>query len=192
MANSNTPRGFKPVKYADNRPFNGSATTYQIPSGYATTIYAGDVVKFLTTGYLAKAVAGDQWRGVVAGFRYTNAAGLPQFVPIWLAGTLTLNAQDVQVEIYDDPKLVFESVFTNSSNVPAFADKGATFNLIDNGGTIASGLSGEGIDYTTLNTSAQQFRFLDFVQRADNDVTSANSRGLFMPALHDFNVNTGI
>jgi hypothetical protein len=192
MANSNTPRGFKPAVDNDFRPFNGGTRWYQLPSNFATAIYAGDVVKFLTTGYLAKAVAGDQMRGVVAGFRWTAATGIP-VVGVYLpANTVTLNGADIQVQVYDDPNMVFEAVFTNSTSVPAFADKGATFNLIDTGGSAASGLSGEGIDYTTLNTTAQQFRFMDFVQRPDNDVTSANSRGLFAPALHDFRVNTGI
>lgn len=192
MSNVNAPRGFKPLKYVDGRPFNGSIATYQLPTAYATAVYAGDVVKFLTTGYLAKAVAGDQWRGVVAGFRWTNAFGVPTVAMYLPASTATLNGTDIQVEVYDDPGLVYEAVFTNSSSVPAFADKGAAFNLIDTGGTPGNGLSGEGIDYTTLGTGLLQFRFLDFVQRVDNDITSANSRGLFAPLNQDFRINAAI
>ena len=192
MSNVNAPRGFKPLKYVDNRPFNGATTWYVLPTAYNTNVFAGDVVKFLTTGYLAKAVAGDQMRGVVAGFRWTNYANIPvvsQYLP---ANTATINGSDIQVEVYDDAGLVFEAVFTNSTSVVPVTAKGKTFNLIDNGGSPGSGLSGEGIDFTTLATTAQQFRMLDFVQRVDNDTTTANARGLFVPALHDFRVNTGI
>lgn len=192
MANVNAARGFKPVRYVDGRPFNGAVNAYRLNSGYATNLFVGDVVKLLTTGYLAKAAAGDQMRGVVVGFNWVLATGVPQTIRYWAASGVTLASQDVEVLVADDPGLVYEAVFTNSASVPAVADIGATFNLIDNGGSTASGLSGEGIDYTTLNTTAQQFRFLDFVKRVDNDTASANSRGLFAPALHDLRVNTGI
>lgn len=192
MSNVNAPRGFKPLKYVDNRPFNGGITSYILPTAYATAVYAGDVVKFLGTGYLAKAAAGDQMRGVVAGFRWTNAFGVPVVANYLPVSTATLNGTDIVVEVYDDPGLVFEAVFTNSSIVIPNSDKGMTFNLFDAGGIPNSGLSGEGIDVTTGSVGALQFRFLDFVARVDNDPLSANPRGLFVPALHDFRVNTGI
>jgi hypothetical protein len=76
--------------------------------------------------------------------------------------------------------------------VPATADIGANFNLYDSGGSAASGLSGEGVDYSTLTTATAQFNLIEYVQRADNDTTSAYSRGQFIPKSHDFNVTTGI
>jgi hypothetical protein len=167
--------------------------TYQIPSGYSTAVYAGDVVKFLTTGYIAKAAAGDQMRGVAVGFSWIEAATGLKLVRSYLpASTVTLGAADISVQVIDDPNVLFEAVFTNSTSVPAAADRGATFNLYDAGGSTSSGLSGEGIDYTSLLTTVQQFRFMDFVQRADNDTTSAYSRGLFMPLNHDFRLTSGI
>ena len=192
MSNPNTPRGFKPLKYSDNRPYSGGMNTYRLPSGYATNIFAGDVVKLISTGYLAKAAAGDQMRGIAAGFKYVSAAGLWVTVPNWLASTVTMGAQDVQVMVIDDPNVVFEAVFTNSASVPAVSNIGDNFNLYDSGGSTLTGLSGEGIDLTTATVSAAQFNFLDFVQRADNDPTSAYSRGLFIPKSHDFRVTTGI
>ena len=192
MSNTNTPRGFKPLRYVDNRPFSGGFNTYRIASGYATNIFAGDVVKLLTTGYINKASAGDQMRGVALGFRWTASNGVPQWSAYWPASTVTFNSLDAVIEVIDDPKVIFEAVFTNSTSVPATADIGANFNLIDNGGSTATGLSGEGIDYTTLTTSAAQFNLIEYVTRIDNDTTSAYSRGQFLPKLHDFNVTTGI
>jgi len=192
MPNINAPRGFKPLRYVDNRPYSGGENTYRLNSGYATSIFSGDVVKLLTTGYLAKAAAGDQMRGVALGFKYVNAAGTWLTVPFWLAGTVTQAGSDVQVLVVDDPNVIFEAVFTNSTSVPATADIGANFNLFDAGGTVGTGLSGEGVDYSTLTASTAQFNLIEYVQRIDNDTTSAYSRGQFLPKSHDFRVTTGI
>ena len=192
MANINAPRGFKLARTMGGNAFNDAFGIYRLNSGYATNIFVGDVVKLLTTGYLAKASAGDQMRGVVVAINWIQASGVPGTQRYWPASTTTLGSQDVEVIVADDPNMVFEAVFTNSTSVPATADIGATFNLYDSGGNTSSGLSGEGVDYSTLNTTTQQWRFLDFVKRPDNDVSSAYSRGFFMPASHDFRVTTGI
>ena len=193
MSNINAPRGFKPLRYVDGRPFSGAGSSYHLPSGYGTAIAVGDVVKLTTTGYLAKALPGDQMRGVVGGFRYVDPVNqLPRFVSYWPAGQVTQNGADATVEVYDDPGLVFEAVFTNSAGVPGLSQTGKLFNLYDAGILAAPQLSGEGIDLTTQSTAAGQFRALQPVGRADNDLTSAFQRWEFVPALHDFRVNSGV
>lgn len=193
MANENTPRGFKPVRQqGSNAAWNGALTPYRIASGYATAIYTGDVVKLVTAGVIQKASAGDQMRGVFMGAKWVGTDGVPRFSPYWPASTAVLASGYAEALVVDDPNVIFEAVFTNSTSVPAVADIGATFDLYDAGGSAATGLSGEGIDFTTLATTAKQFRFMDFVQRPDNDQAAAYSRGLFAPDLHDFRVNTGI
>lgn len=194
MANSNTPFGFKPVKLMSNEPYNGGFSTYKIASGYATNIFAGDVVKLLTTGYINLAAPADQMRGVAVGFRWINAAGAPVVSAYWPASTVTKGSQDAEIFVIDDPNMVFEAVFTNSTTAPVTADIGATFASFTGpaGGNFSSGLSAEGIDYSTNAATAQQWRCVSFVQRPDNDLTSAYSRAWFTPALHDFRVNTGI
>lgn len=195
MPNTNAPRGFKPRKDAIGSAWSSTLNSYPLPSGYATSIFTGDVAKVLTTGYVAKAVAGDQFRGVVAGFKYTGTDGRTISSPVWLAGTVTQNGKDAQVLVQDDPNTVFEAQFTNSATIPTASVQGKTFNLFDAGGVPVTGLSGEGIDLTTQGVGAQQFRCIGFATRPDNDITAAggaNSYGLFVPALHDFRVNTGI
>lgn len=192
MANINAPRGFKPLRLVDGSPFVAVMNSYRLPSGYATAVAVGDVVKFLTTGYLAKAAAGDQLRGVVAGFQWTASDGTPKWAQVLPAGTVTQNAADIVVQVYDDPRIVYEALFTNSSTAPAMAQRGKLFNLIDAGVNLSQGLSGEGIDQTTQSTSSGQFRALQPVSRADNDTTSAYQRWEFVAALHDFRVNTGV
>lgn len=192
MANTNAPRGFAPRRTNAGEAWSSTLNTYKLPSGYATTLATGDVVKFLSTGYVAKAAPGDQIRGIVAGVKYTDATGRRLAAPLWSGGTVTYLGKDAEVMVMDNPNGCFEAQFTNSAAVPVQADVGATFNLFDSGASLAQGLSGEGIDYTTLGTGALQFRFIGFSTRPDNDTTSAYSYGLFVPALHDFRVNTGI
>jgi hypothetical protein len=192
MANTNSPNGFKPLGSVYGAPYSGALSTYKLPSGYGTAVYPGDVVKFLTTGYVAKAAAGDQFRGIAVGFSWIGTDGRPNTLRYWPASTVTFGAADVSVQVIDDPNVLFEAQFGNSTSVPAFADQGATFNLFDAGGNTSFATSGEGVDYTTLNTTALQFRFVRFVPKVDNDTTSAYSRGIFAPALHDYRVNTGI
>lgn len=192
MSNVNAPRGFKPVRLVGGTPYTGAVNTYRLPSGYTSNLFVGDVVKLLTTGYVAKANAGDQMRGVVAGFYWSGANNQPSALRYWAASGASYNSADVEVQVIDDPNVVFEAQFANSGSVPAVADIGAMFNLYAGAGNASTGASGEGVDYGTLTTSAAQFRFLDFVKRVDNDPASAYSRGLFVPGLHDLNVTTGI
>lgn len=192
MANENTPRGFKPMRMQGGAVWNGSLTPYRLASAYGTAIYTGDVVKLVTAGTIQKAAAAEQMRGVVMGFQWVGADGIPVYSQYWPAGTVTLGSNPATALVVDDPDVLFEAVFTNSSSVPSIAAIGANFDLYDAGGSAATGISGEGIDFTTLTTSAAQFRFMDFVARPDNDVAAAYSRGIFAPALHDFRVNTGI
>lgn len=192
MSNTNSPRGFKPIGKVGGATYNGAVTPYRIASAYNTAIYAGDAVKLLSTGYINKAAAGDQIRGIVVGFEWTGSDGIPRKQNYWPASTATLASQDAIAYVIDDPEVEFEAVFTNSTSTPAVADIGALFDLYDAGGSASTGISGEGIDYTTLATTTKVFRFQRFVPRADNDTASAYSRGVFVAALHDYRVNTGI
>lgn len=192
MANENTPRGFKPARMVTGAPFNASLNPYPIANAYATNIFAGDPVKLITTGLIQKAGAAEQIRGIAMGFQWVGTDGVTRYSPYWPASTATLGSLGGVALVIDDPNVMFEAVFTNSTSVPAQADCGATFAGYDAGGSTATGLSGFGVDYTTLNTTAQVWRFVAFVPRADNDLAAAYSRGLFAPNLHDYRVNTGI
>lgn len=194
MSNVNAPRGFKLARDAGGRPFNGATNQYHLASGYGTNIFVGDAVK-LVSGKIQKAGASDEIIGVFAGVMAPSAAtpALNPFLNYWPASYATLGGNDAVALVYDDPDLIFEAQFTNSTSVPAVADIGSYFDLIDNGGSTSSGLSGEGIDYTTKNSSSSGlvWVFVDFVQRPNNDTTSAYSRGLFRPILHAGRVNGG-
>lgn len=192
MPNENTPRGFKPARMVSGAPFSGSMNPYRLASGYGTSIFTGDMVKLVTAGVVEKAAVTDQFRGIVMGFQWVGTDGVTRYSPYWPAGTVTQGANPATALVVDDPDVLFEAVFTNSASVPTIAAIGATFDAHDAGGSTATGISGLGVDFSTLATTAKPWRFVDFVARPDNDTAAAYSRGLFAPALHDYRVNTGI
>jgi hypothetical protein len=192
MPNLDTPRGFKPTRMVTGQPYSGAMTPYKIASGYATAIYSGDMVKLVTAGTIEKAAVTEQIRGVAHGFKWVQADGVVRISPYWPAGTVTLGAQPAEAYIVDDPEVVFEASFTGAATVPTIALIGSTFDAVDAGGSAASGLSGQGIGIGTTAATAKPWRFFEFVERPDNDQAAAYARGLFVPALHDLRVNTGI
>lgn len=193
MVNTIAPMGFKPMRRLDGAMWNGQTTPYKIASGYSSNIFMGDLVKFLTTGVIAAAAAGDQYRGIFMGVSYTDTTGKYFRVPYWPASTSLLggSVNNVEALVMDDPNVLMEAQFT-TAGTPVNADKGASFNIAVGTGSTATGMSGASVDYSTLNTTLQQLRFLDFVDRLDNDRLSANSRGIFMPLNHDFRINAAI
>lgn len=193
MPNVNAPRGFQPRKNAIGSAWSHTINPYRLPSGYAANLAVYDPVKLLANGTIAKAAAGDQIRGVVAQINWIAPSGVWTASPTWAAGTVTQNGRAAEILVYDDPNTVYEARFANSASVPSLNDVGATFNTFDAGVNLAAGLSGAGVDYASLSpTLAQPWRFMGFSTRPDNDTVAAYPLGLFVPALHDLRVNTGI
>lgn len=195
MPNPAAPRGFKPACGLGGVPWSGALNAYRIASGTAGSIFQGDAVKLLATGYIAAAAAGDSIRGVAAAFRWTGADGVPVTRAYWPGGTTTANAQDVEVLVHDDPDLEVEARFVGAGN-PQKADFGQLYDLsAATAGNTATGQSGQGVDYATGATTVKQFRFLGFVERPDNDTatgSSANAFGRFGFVNHDMRLQTGI
>lgn len=189
MANFNVPNGMRPRMHVDGSPWANALNRYPITFNYGTAIGIGDAVK-LVAGKLQKAANTDQIRGVLVGFEQpriaTYAAPYPAYWPA--GGFTTLGSQDVYGLVVDDPNVLFEAQFGNSSSVPVIGDVSKYLKTFDNGVNTAIGISGEGMDYSTISTTVTGFvwKFVKFVERVDNDLTSANSRGLFLPILHDF------
>ena len=106
MANVNGPFGLRPARHLTGGVIR--ASEYSIASGYATSIFTGDVVEMTGTGTnVGKAAAQNADNiGVFAGCRYVDAQGKQQFSQYWPAST---TATDVVAFVYDDPNIVFEA-----------------------------------------------------------------------------------
>jgi hypothetical protein len=188
VANNNAPNGFRPRIHADGTPYNSALNRYPIAYNYGTAIYIGDPVK-IVSGKINIAAATDQIRGILVGFEFPKVAAFPQMPGYWPAnGFTTLGNADVNVLVVDDPGVLFEAQFVNSTSAPTQADVGKYFKHIAAAGNGSTGISQIGLDYATASTTVSGFvwKLIRFVERVDNDPGAAYARGLFLPILHDF------
>lgn len=102
MANSDTPKGFWPIRHKTGGTIRQSE--YTIATGYSTALFKGDVVKLVAGGGLEAAAAGDRFVGVFAGVKYVDAQGAQKYSKYWPASTA---ATSIIAYVYDDPDLVF-------------------------------------------------------------------------------------
>lgn len=185
MANDDTRFGLRPVNGVQAGPYNGRVSLYYAPSSYATAIYVGDPVT--TTGNSnASALLGFGPRmlhevnvtavgdgnaitGVVLGVIPTTGEST-------VYGAASTNRL---LLVNDDPYAVFE---IQADGSVAADDVGLNAVLIaTHTGSTVTGLSGMELDTTSdvpAADASNQLTILGFVNREDNDPTSANPKVL--------------
>lgn len=165
MANTNAPFGFRQIKGT------GSAPTFEqnvraIASTNTTSIFFGDAVIPLTTGYIAQATASTvRLEGIFAGCKYNSVAQKrPVFSNYWPGSDAN---GDVEAYIIDDPNAQFEVQSSDSGGTApvAFANIGEYINLAVGTGDTATGISGMTVNVNTLNTTVTlPFRIVGLIQ----------------------------
>lgn len=122
------PYGLIPVNLIGGQPFAGSTRMIPIASGYATSMYFGDPVKFTSDGTLITSGIGATTNsaetggtlGIFLGCEFTNSAG-PLFGKLrrqnWVGGTV---AADAVAYVCDDPDALFKAAMIeyNASTGP--------------------------------------------------------------------------
>ena len=117
MANQDAPFGFRQVGGLGSRPTSEGTSKYTIASGFADSIYAGDIVEAgagtseggtaIAAGYVGNAAATSSARnlGIFNGCFYTDpTTSKPTFKNYWPTGT----AAEAQAFVYDNPDDLFE------------------------------------------------------------------------------------
>jgi len=113
------PYGLQPINLIGGQVFAGSTRSIPIASGYGTSIYYGDIVKFATGNIVRTALtytsatydAGTV--GVFLGCSYTSpTTGQKLFAQYWPSGTV---ASDAVAIVADDPDTLFKVVAVNNS-----------------------------------------------------------------------------
>lgn len=103
MANVDRAIGLRPLRHLGGGEVRSNA--YNIASGYATALGAGDPVKMTGTGRnIARAAGGDVVVGVFDGCKYTTQSGERKFSMYWPAGMV---ATEIEALVYDDPMISF-------------------------------------------------------------------------------------
>lgn len=171
MANSDTPRGLRPVRYLSGAPYNGAANKYYVPATDATAIYIGGLVKLAgsadangvadVTGNVA---TGNPVMGVVVGV-----------VPV-TADSLIYRAASTEryVMVADDPNLLFEVQEDSDAGALAATNVGNTADLIAfTSGSTTTGLSSIEIDSSTATAAGdgtEDVFIVGYAQRPDNEI----------------------
>lgn len=157
MANNDTPRGLKPVRYQGGAAYTGAATRYYIPATDTTASYIGGLVKMAgsadsrgVASVTGNITTGDVVVGVVVGFDPSNGAGADgRDSTIYRAAST-----ERYVYVADDPNLLF-SVQDDAGATLTAANVGNLADLTGlTSGSTTTGLSSIEISATTATTGA--------------------------------------
>lgn len=187
MANTDAPRGLRPVRHSNGSPYNGAVNRYYVPSSDGTAIFIGDAVKSAGSAdangvaSVAQAAAGDAIRGVVVGVEPVTDESL-----IYRAAST-----ERYLLVADAPDLIFEIQEDSVGGALAVTAIGNNADLVVAAGSTFTGLSGMELDSSTATTSTAQLRILGLVQRPDNEVGS-NAKLEVMINEHELKSTTGV
>ena len=148
------------------------------PSGYGTTIYQGDLVKF-NGGYIEQAGVSDaNIVGVFNGVHYQSSDG-----PIWsnfYTASTTASSGDIEVYIYDDPNTLF-TIQGDSDTASTQAAVGQNADTVGTGGSTTTGLSSRELDVSTLaTTAALQLKVVGVVDNENNGTIAGTHANLIV------------
>lgn len=158
MANTDRPRGARPIKRLDGGACL-PANPYTVDSSNGTAIFIGDFVKLEADGNAAPAAAGNELLGVcvsVAG-DYGNLGR--RFLPASTAGTILVS---------DDPDTVYELQEDDGGTALAATEVGALVDIVAGSGSTTTSISAHELDQDSVDTTSGQLRLLRKVDREDN------------------------
>jgi len=188
------PYGLKPINLIGGQVFAGATRLLNIASGYATSIFYGDVVKLVSTGTIEKDTgqATATPVGVFLGCSYVNAQGQTVFAQYFPANTTAPTGTTITAYVADDPDQLFKVALvagqTEDGNglTVAFLGRtiiGSNVELVQNTGSTVTGDSKIGV-YSAAGattTASLPLRVIDVVP------DTANSSGNFCEVIVKWN-----
>lgn len=166
------PYGLQPVNLIGGQVYAGSTRLFRIASGYATSIYYGDVVKLASDGTVEKDTGTSTATpvGIFLGCTYTNPSTNQKLNYQYYAGGT--NAPDIQAYVVDDPDVLFKMAAVSSGTTVAFYSSqqiGLNAALIQNNGSNTTGDSQVAINGASFATTASlPIRIVDIVPDTSN------------------------
>lgn len=165
MANSDTPSGFKPVKYLDGRSYCGKVRKYFVPNTDSTAIYIGAPVKLAGSAdsrgiaTVALASTGDAVVGVMVGRADATRDDV-----------LYREADKAQYILCAPVEyLLFECQEDSDSNALTADSVGSNISFTGSGGNATYGYSSIELDSdTAANTSTLALQIIELADRDDN------------------------
>jgi hypothetical protein len=171
----------------------------QIASGYATSIFYGDLVKRISDGTIEKDIGTTTATpcGVFLGVSFTNSNGQVQQQQFYPASQSIKSGTQIFAVVADDPDTLFQVVSCSATTTVAGMGISAIGNniaLIQNAGSTTSGNSAVAIDEgTQATTSSLPIRIIDVVRET---ATGADTFVEFIvkinATMHQYNNSTGV
>ena len=151
------PYGLQPINLIGGQVYAGSTRLFRIASGYATSIYYGDVVKLNSDGTVVKDTGTTTATpvGIFLGCTYTNPSTKQKLNYQFYAGGTA--ADDIQAYIVDDPDVLFKVAAVSTGTTVAFYSSeqiGLNAALVQNNGSNTTGDSQVAILGTSFATTA--------------------------------------
>jgi hypothetical protein len=194
------PYGLKPVNLIGGQVFAGSTRLMEIASGYATSIFYGDLVKRISDGTIEKDTGTTTATpvGIFLGVSFTNqSTGQIQQQQYYPASQAIASGSKIFAVVADDPDTLFQVVSCSGTTTVAGMGISAIGNniaLIQNAGSTVSGNSQVAIDEgTQATTNTLPIRIIDVVRET---ATGADTFVEFIvkinATMHQYNNSTGV
>lgn len=164
------PYGLKPINLIGGQVFSGATRQMEIASGYATSIFYGDLVKRISDGTIEKdtGTATATPCGVFLGVSFTNAStGQIQQQQYYPASTAVKSGTKIFAVVADDPDTLFQVAVVSGTTVVTgvgIAAIGENSTLVQNAGSTTTGDSKVAITATTATTNTLPIRIIDVVR----------------------------
>jgi hypothetical protein len=164
------PYGLKPINLIGGQVFSGATRQMEIASGYATSIFYGDLVKRVSDGTIEKDTGTTTATpcGVFLGVSFTNSStGQIQQQQFYPASTAIKSGTKIFAVVADDPDTLFQVAVVSGTTVitgVGISAIGENSTLVQNAGSTTTGDSKVAITATTATTNTLPIRIIDVVR----------------------------
>ena len=164
------PYGLKPVNLIGGQVFAGATRQMEIASGYATSIFYGDLVKRVSDGTIEKDTGTTTATpcGVFLGVSFTNSStGQIQQQQFYPASTSIKSGTKIFAVVADDPDTLFQVAVVSGTTVITGVGISAIGNnatLVQNAGSTTPGDSKVALLDSTATTNTLPIRIIDVVR----------------------------
>ena len=193
------PYGLKPVNLIGGQVFAGSTRLMEIASGYATSIFFGDLVKRVAAGTIEKdtGTATATPCGVFMGVSFTNSStGQVQQQQYYPASQSIASGTKIFAVVADDPDTLFQVAVVSGTTVISGVGISAIGNngtLVQNAGSTTTGNSAVALLDSTATTITLPIRIIDVVR--DTATAADNFPEVIVKinaTMHQYNNATGV
>jgi hypothetical protein len=193
------PYGLKPINLIGGQVFSGATRQMEIASGYATSIFYGDLVKRVSDGTIEKDTGTTTATpcGVFLGVSFTNAStGQIQQQQYYPASTSIKSGTKIFAVVADDPDTLFQVAVVSGTTVITGVGISAIGNnatLVQNTGSTTTGDSKVALLDSTATTNTLPIRIIDVVR--DTATAADNFPEVIVKinfGMHQYNNATGV